>query len=288
MDWSKKEKIIPPKQCLSEDWTVSSNIGLKFLRNDCDGSENTATVCHYSDTKSFITLLNQQMCCQRLALACWYGPYYFLMYLIAGIMLLIMIIFDFSADNSTLSDRLWFRAIHLVVVVMLIIELLIRINAIWMGRIECLMDWLVIMLAVFILSLHWVPTDMSIVGEVDSPKETFLVARYIINILCMGYLFTKQLQRIFCNRVFKIGSYESDCHRHGLDDIQVRLSQAVSYNTFPSIWSHEENPVEEKLCFQQTKNLNSKNKHVRWGILENEMVKNYRPLKKAMRIVRVP
>jgi len=55
---------------------------------------------------TFPNLLKQQMCCQRLALGFWYGQYYFLMYIIVGIMLLIMIIFDFCADAFTLADKL--------------------------------------------------------------------------------------------------------------------------------------------------------------------------------------
>jgi len=295
MDSPKKEWKTRRKQYTSEDWTSPKISSVphtfipvwKLLGNDSEGSENGVTTL-YSDTKSFATLLNQQMCPQRLALTCWYGPYYFLMYLTVGIMLFVLIIADLCADDFTVADRWWFRTIHLVVVVMLSLELLIRINAIQMGRIECLMDLLVILLTIFTLGLYWTAPDVNIEGDVNSPKEIFLVARYIVNILCMGYLFTKQLQRNYYNRVFMLRSYEDECHLRGLEDIQIRTAQDVSYNTFRSAGiCSEDIREEEKLCVQQAKNSN-KNKHVRWSNLEDGTVQSYKPLKKTIRWGRVP
>jgi len=276
MDVPKKKWITLNKQYSSEGWTSSKISSLphtltpwwKLLGNEYDTSENAVSAYIYSDTKSFVTILHQQMCCQRLALACWYGPCYFSMYLIVGIMLLVLIISDLCADDYTLADRLWFRTIHLLVVVMLSLELLIRINAFRMGRIECLMDLLVILLAICALCLYWTASDVYIEEDVNSPKEIFLVARCIINILCMGYLFTKQLQRNFYIRVFMLCSFEDDCHQRGMEDIQIRPPQALSYNTFTSTGICSEDIQEdEKLCVQQAKNSNSKHKHVRWSNL---------------------
>jgi len=299
MTLSEKEKYIPRKHWSSEDWTSPPSIkllphtfapGWKFLRND-SVSENAVSTYPYSEeTTSFQTLLKQKMCCQRLAMGCWFGPYYFLMYLIVGIMLLVMIIVDFCSEDFITSERVWFRTIHMVVVVLLGVELLVRITAIQLGRVERLVDLFVISLAVFTLSLYWTAPDMYLGGAGNSSEEIFLVVRYIVNILCMGYLFTKHLQRQFYKRVCQLGSYEDHCHRRGqgYGDIQS-ISDKINYNTFKltgisSLGTRDQ----ENVSSQYPKKSNSKTKHVSWSNLKIKEEKNYRPLKKAIYRGRVP
>lgn len=296
-----KEKCIPRKHWSSEDWTSPASTkllphtftpGWKFLRNDIEVSENAVSTYPYSDeTMTFVTLLKQKMCCQKLAMGCWFGPYYFIMYLTVGIMLLLMIIVDFCSEDFITSERVWFRTIHMVVVVLLGVELLVRITAIQLGRVERLVDLFVITLAVFTLSLYWTAPDMYLGGPGNSSEEIFLVVRYIVNILCMGYLFTKHLQRQFYKRVCQLGSYEDDCHRRGkgCGDIQSRVEQKISYNTFALTGITSLGTLDQdNVCSQYPKNSNSKTKHVSWSNLKNKDEKNYRPLKIVISKGRVP